>query len=96
MGILSLTFIFPPAVSAVESSKSVLSESKILFKKADKLQGAWVTTWKLIKKAEAAIKKGNQKEGLKLAKKARSEARMSIEQAEEQLKNWVEPPYIER
>lgn len=95
VSILGLFFLFSPTLLAAESAKSVLTETKTLFKKADKLQGAWITTGKLIKKAEAALKKGDKAKSLKLAKKARLEARMSISQAEEQLKNWAEPSYIE-
>lgn len=81
-------------VQAAASADAVLAEAKQLFKKADKMQGAWVTTAKLIKKAEAAMKKGKKKEALKLATKAKQEAQLSIDQAEEQMKNWSEPAYI--
>lgn len=96
VSILSLFFLFSPILLAAESAKNVLMETKILFKNADKLQGAWITTGKLIKKAEAALKKGDKAKSLKLAKKARLESKMSLEQAEEQAKNWAEPAYIER
>ena len=96
VSILGLFFLFSPVLLAAESAKSVITETKILFKKADKLQGAWITTGKLIKKAEVALKKGNKAMGLNLAKKARLEAKMSIVQAEEQAKIWAEPSYIER
>ena len=95
VSIFGLFVLFSPVLLAAESAKSVLTESKLLFKKADKLQGAWITTGKLIKKAEAALKKGDKAKSLKFAKKASLEARLSIFQAEEQLKNWAEPSYIE-
>lgn len=94
--LLGVVFLFCPVLQAAESANDVLKETKMLYKKAAKLQGAWVTTGKLIKKAEAAQKKGSEAKALKLAKKARSEARMSITQAEEQANNWAEPAYIER
>lgn len=92
----ALFFIFSPVLVAAESAQNVLIETKILYKKAGKLQGAWVTTEKLIKNAEAALKKGNKVKALKLAKKARLEAGLSIKQSEDQIKNWAEPSYIER
>jgi hypothetical protein len=85
-----------PTIWAAETADQVLKETKVLYEKAEKLQGAWVTTGKLIKEAEVALKKGDQASALKLADKARTEARLSITQAEEQAKNWTEPPYIER
>ena len=94
--LLSVVFLFCSAIQAAESANDVLKETKVLYKKAAKLQGAWVTTGKLIKKAEAALKKGDKANALKLAKKARLEAGLSIAQAEEQAKNWSEPAYIER
>lgn len=94
--LLGVVFLFCPALQAAESTNDVLKETKVLYKKAAELQGAWVTTGKLIKKAEAALKKGSGAKALKLAKKARLEARMSIAQAEEQAKNWAEPAYIKR
>lgn len=92
--LLSVVFLFCPLTQATESVNDVLEETKALYKKADKLQGAWVTTGKLIKKAEVALKKGNKAKALKLAKKAKTEARMSIAQAEEQATKWAEPSYI--
>jgi len=94
--LLGIVLLFCPAIQAAESANDVLKETKALYKKAAKLQGAWVTTGKLIKKSEAALKKGSKAKALTLAKKARSEARMSIAQAEEQARKWAEPAYIER
>jgi len=89
-------FLMSPLTQAAESVNDVLKEAKALHKKADTLQGAWVTTAKLIKKAEATLKKGDKTKALKLAKMARLEARSSIAQAKAQAKNWAEPPYIQR
>lgn len=94
--LLGVVFLYCPLTQAMESVNDVLKETKALYKKADKLQGAWLTTGKLIKKAEAALKKGNKAKALKLAKKAKTEARMSIAQAEEQATKWAEPSYIKR
>jgi len=94
--VFSIVFLFCPVIYAAESVGDVLKETKMLYKNAAKLQGAWVTTGKLIKKAEAALKKGDKATASKLVNKARIEARLSIAQAEEQAKNWAEPSYITR
>ena len=94
--LLGVVFLYCPLTQAAESVNNVLEETKALYKKADKLQGAWLTTGKLIKKAEAALKKGNKSKALKLAKKAKAEAKMSIAQVEEQATKWAEPSYIKR
>ena len=94
--LLSVVFLYCPLTQAAESINDVLQETKVLQKKADKLQDAWLTTAKLIKKAEAALKKGSKEKALKLAKKAKLEAKMSIAQAEDQAKKWAEPSYIKR
>ncbi len=89
-----IVFIVNPMVSAGESPAAVLKEAKELYKKADKMQGAWITTGKLIKKSEEALKKGQNDKALKLAEKARIESKLSIALAEDQMNNWSEPPYI--
>lgn len=93
--LLSVVFLYCPLTQAAESIHDVLQETKALYKKADKLQGAWTTTGKLIKKAEVALKKGNKEKALNLAKKAKVEAEMSIAQAQDQARKWSEPSYIE-
>ena len=55
-----------------------------------------MSTEDLIKKAEEALKKGDNKTATQLATKAREEAQASISQATDQLKNWSEPPYIKQ
>lgn len=87
------SWLATPAFAA-DTADAVLNEAKGLFKQANDLQGAWVTTEKLIKEAEQALKKGDQKTALQLAKKAKMEADLSITQAKEQVKNWAEPPYV--
>lgn len=94
--LLASVSLFCPIIQATESVNDVLKETKLLYKKASKLQGAWNTTGKLIKKAEATLKKGDKTKALKLAQKAKTEANMSIAQSEEQIKNWAEPSYIQR
>ena len=68
--------------------------AKAANKKADSLQGAWVTTEKLIKQAEAAAMKGENDKALELAKKAQREAELAYAQAEHERKHWSPPPYL--
>ena len=81
-------------VTAGETAGAVLAEAKAMYKKADNLQGAWVTTEKLIKQAEKALKNNNKNIALQLAQKARKEARLSYTQASDEAQNWSEPSYI--
>ena len=82
-------------IAAGEIPEDVLTEARELHKKADNLQGAWLTTEKLIKQADKAL---NNKKiiALQLANKARKEARLSYSQAKDQLQNWSEPSYIKK
>lgn len=96
MLILLMPLLVVPATVTAETPETALSEAKTLFKQASDLQGAWVSTEDLIKKAEEALKKGDNKTATQLATKAREEAQASISQATDQLKNWSEPPYIKQ
>ena len=93
-----LIFLIPlfvvPATVTADAPEAVLNEAKALFKQANDLQGAWISTEELIKKAEEALKKGDNNAATQLAIKAREEAQASVLQANDQLKNWSEPPYI--
>ena len=83
-------------VLASETAEDVLTEAREMYKKADSLQGAWISTGKIIKQTEKALQTNKKSIALKLAKKARKEARLSYEQATEQLQNWSEPSYIRK
>jgi ribosomal protein S20 len=74
--------------------QQAIDAAKAAHKKADSLQGAWVTTDKLIKKSEEANAKGDKDKALKLANKALKEAELAYTQAEYELKNWSPPPYL--
>lgn len=93
---LLLALVIPVAVFAGDTAEQILTQAKAISKKAGSLQGGWVTTEKLIKKAESAMKKGDGSKALALAKKAKYEAELSLKQAEDQLANWAEPSYIKR
>jgi len=81
-------------VYASDSPETVLERAKTSYKQAIELQGAWTSTGKLIQNAEQAMKEGDHKTALQYATQAENEARASIVQAQDQLKNWSEPPYI--
>ncbi len=71
-----------------------ITEAKAAQKKADALEGGWVSTDKLIKKAEQAAAKGDNKKALQLAEKAKKEAKLAQAQAEHEQKHWTPPPYL--
>jgi len=62
------------AIAAAEKAK----------KKAASISGEWRDTGKFIKKAKGALKKGDFKKAIKLAKKAAHEGKMGYEQAHAQ------------
>ena len=93
--LIFLLLLFLPVLSyAANTAQQILNDAIVINKKADALQGAWISTQNLIKKAKVAITSKNNNEALKIAKKAKSEAQLSLQQAQEQLKNWAEPPYV--
>lgn len=74
--------------------QAAIDTAKAVHKKAHSLQGGWVTTDKLIKKAEKASAGGQYEKALKLAKQAQIEAELAYAQAEHELKHWSPPPYL--
>ena len=68
-------------------------EAKAANAKADSIQGAWVTTSGLIKKAEAAAAKGDEAAAIEYAAKAKKEAELAYAQAAYEQENWSPPPY---
>lgn len=62
--------------------------------KADSLQGAWVTTDKLIEQAEKANAEGNEEKAIELANKAQREAELAYAQADHERQHWSPPPYL--
>jgi phage shock protein A len=91
--LLLLCLLAPPLATA-DSVPAVLNQARAVYKQADALQGAWLSTGKLIKDAEQALQKGDTDSARRLAKRARTEAQLSLEQAKEQQQHWAEPPYI--
>ena len=77
-----------------KEAQQAIAGAKAAQKKADSIQGGWVTTDKLIKKAEQAAANGDHTRALSLAKKAKLEAESAFAQADYELKNWSPPAYI--
>ena len=83
------------SVQAGETNvQQVIAAAKATQKKAGSLQGAWVTTDKLIEQAEKASAEGEKEKALKLAIKAQREAELAYAQADHERKNWSPPPYL--
>ncbi len=74
--------------------QQAIAAAKAAQQKADSLQGAWVTTDKLIEQAETASAEGKKEEALKLAGKAQREAELAYAQADHERKHWSPPPYL--
>jgi hypothetical protein len=74
--------------------QDTIAAAKAAQEKADSLQGAWVTTDKLIEQAEKASAEGNKEKALDLAKTAQREAELAYAQAEHERKHWSPPPYL--
>ena len=75
--------------------QAAIDAAKAAHKKAHSLQGGWVTTDKLIKKAEKASAGGQHEKALELAKQARKEAELASAQAEHEQMHWSQPPYLQ-
>ncbi len=78
---------------AGENAKQALETAVAAQKKADSLEGGWTSTDKLIKKAKAALAKGDKATALKLSKKAKVEAELAYKQAKHERDHWSPPPY---
>lgn len=70
------------AAAAAEAAKvnQSISDAKQASKKAKSVGNEWRDTGKLIKKAEAAAKKGDNENAMKLASKAKTEAELAYKQ----------------
>lgn len=74
--------------------QQAIAAAKAAQEKADSLQGAWVTTDKLIEQAEKANADGDKEKALKLAQNAQKEAELAYAQADHERKHWSPPPYL--
>ncbi len=70
-----------PAPEPGPSASSVaIANAKAAIKKADSLGYLWRDTGKILKKAEAAAKKGDEAAAVKLANQARNQAELAVKQ----------------
>ena len=60
---------------------SMVKEAKASIKKAASVDGEWRDSGKFLKQAEAAAKKGDMKNAIKLVKKASDQGKIGYEQA---------------
>jgi hypothetical protein len=93
-----LIFMIPTAGIHAGNETDVqkaITAAKAAQKKADDLQGGWVSTDALIKQAEKAAAKGDNKTAMELASKARREAELAHAQAEYERQHWSPPPYAQ-
>jgi type II secretory pathway pseudopilin PulG len=74
--------------------QQAIAAAKAAQEKADSLQGAWVTTDKLIEQAEKANADGDKEKALTLAQKAQKEAELAYAQADHERVHWSPPPYL--
>jgi hypothetical protein len=91
-----LVFMIPAApvyAGSEADAQKAIAAAKTAQKTANELQGAWVSTDALIKKADKAAAKGDNKTALELAGKAKREAGLAHAQAEHERQHWSPPPY---
>jgi hypothetical protein len=94
---LTLVLVSSTAFAASDQQvKKAIADAKAEFKQAIAVQGGWTSTEKLLKNAEQSLAKGDKDTALKLAKQAKHEAKLSIDQAKTQQKKWSEPAYIRK
>jgi hypothetical protein len=74
------------AGAASPEVEAAIKEAEAAEKKAASEDGEWRDTSKLLKKAKAAAAKGDNKTALKLAKEAKFQGDMGVQQAKEQEK----------
>lgn len=74
--------------------QKAIDEAKAAYEKADSVQGAWVNTPRLLKKADEAAAKGDDAKALKLAAAAKKEADAGYAQAVHEKEHWAPPPYL--
>ncbi|MEA3303523.1 MAG: SoxXA-binding protein [Pseudomonadota bacterium] len=66
------------------AAESAIAAAESARKKAASIDGEWRDTGKMIKKAQAALKKGDSAKAIKLAKKAEKQGKLGYEQAQSQ------------
>jgi osmotically-inducible protein OsmY len=81
------------APADAKSSSEAIAAAKAAQKKAASVKGEWRDTGKIIKKAEAAAKKGDYEGAVKLAAKAQDQGELGYAQAVSQ-KELKMPSYL--
>ena len=66
------------------AAESAIAAAESARKKAASIDGEWRDTGKMIKKAQAALKKGDSTKAIKLANKAEKQGKLGYEQAQAQ------------
>ena len=66
------------------AAESAIAAAESARKKAASIDGEWRDTGKMIKKAQAALKKGDSAKAIKLANKAEKQGKLGYEQAQAQ------------
>ncbi len=70
----------PAADTGPSASSAAIANAKAAIKKATSLGYVWRDTGKILKKAEAAAKKGDESAAVKLANEARTQAELAVKQ----------------
>jgi hypothetical protein len=94
-GLLALLSVVAYAGGATPQVQQAIAEAKAAYKKADSLQGAWLSADKLIKQAEAAAAKGDNAKAMELAKKSTGQSELAYAQALDQKEHWSPPSYLD-
>lgn len=94
IGAIVLLSAFAGVQAGEADVQQAIDNAKAAQKKADSLQGGWITTDELIKAAEKASSEGKHEKALELAKKAQREAELAYAQADHESKHWSPPPYL--
>ena len=77
----------------IAKAQKMIDDAESARKKADKVEGEWRDTGKMIKQAQAALQKGDHVKAMKLAAKAHKQGVLGFQQAMEQ-KNLGTPSYL--
>lgn len=93
---ISVLLLFGCAAAPVQAdmtAEQAIAAAKEAQAKADSVQGGWISTDRLIRKAKLAVLRGETDAALQYAKRAKREAELAYRQAEHERKHWSPPPY---
>ena len=93
--LLSVTFMSADVFAETEmEAKAMLKEAKGNRAKAAEVGGEWRDVGKMIKKAKKALKKGDYKRSVKLAKRAAEQGQLGYEQMVRQKGKVGNPSFL--